>query len=137
MASGLWLELSCPYILGYGHTHSVAIPVASHHSLDWPDSRGPHLSHRIIWEVSSSRCFRQVLGVVGRDPGKSCKGWKGTLPRMWILEAKRVLGAKVPQRAGGPWKDLGPSLSRPGGIASCAQAQRAGFLKQSEEGVDP
>lgn len=43
-----------------------------------------------------------MLGVVGRDTGKSCKGWKGTLPKMWILEAKRVLGAKVPLRAGGP-----------------------------------
>lgn len=69
--------------------------------------------------------------------GSPGNGGKGNLPRMWILEAKRVLRAKVPQRAGGPCSDRGLSLPQPGGIASCTQAQRAGFLERSEEGVDP
>lgn len=79
-----------------------------------------------------------MLGVVGRNikkPWQWRKG-KGALPRMWILEAKRELIAKVLLGAGRPCLVLGLSLFQPGGIASLHR-QRAGFLRQSKEGVDP
>lgn len=100
-----------PCVLGYGHTHSVTIPMALRHSLSQSGPHDPHLSYRVVWEVlgvdDQGRCWVWWAGLLG-SPGN---GGKGTLPRMWILEAKRVLRAKVPLRAGGPCPDLGLSLS--------------------------
>lgn len=75
--------------------------------------------------------------MVGRDTRKSWQQREGHSSKNVGPGSKESSQSQGASGAGGPCPDLGPCFSQPGGIASCAQAQSVGFLKQNEEGVDP